>query len=42
VAASLKKNVEKTPKHVISTTVIDEANVLLELTRIVRTLIPNH
>jgi len=42
VAASLKKNVEKTPKHVISTTVIDEANVVLELTRIVRTLTPNH
>lgn len=41
VATSLKKNVEKTPKHVISTTVIDEANVLLELTRIVRALNPN-
>lgn len=41
VAESLKKNVEKTPKHVISTTVIDEANVLLELARIVRTLVPN-
>ena len=41
VAESLKKNVEKTPKHVVSTTVIDEANVLLELTRIVRTLAPN-
>jgi hypothetical protein len=41
VAESLKKNVEKTPKHVISTTVIDEANVLLELSRIVRSLIPN-
>jgi len=41
VATSLKKNVEKTPKHVISTTVIDEANVLLELTRIVRALSPN-
>lgn len=41
VAESLKKNVEKTPKHVVSTTVIDEANVLLELTRIVRTLVPN-
>lgn len=40
VAASLKKNVEKTPKHVVSAAVIDEANVLLELTRIVRTLIP--
>src|SRR2546425_9123923 len=41
VAESLKKNVEKTPKHVVSTTVIDEANVLLELTRIVRALVPN-
>lgn len=41
VAESLKKNVEKTPKHVISTTVIDEANVLLELTRIIRALTPN-
>lgn len=41
VAESLKKNVEKTPKHVISTTVIDEANVLLELAHIVRALIPN-
>jgi hypothetical protein len=40
VAESLKKNVEKTPKHVVSAAVIDEANVLLELTRIVRTLIP--
>jgi hypothetical protein len=40
LAASLKKNVEKTPKRVVSTTVIDEANALLELTRIVRTLIP--
>ncbi len=40
VAASLKTNVEKTPKHVISTTVIEEANVILELTRIVRALIP--
>ena len=41
VAESLKKNVEKTPKHVVSTTVIDEANVLLELNRIVRALVPN-
>ncbi|HVQ37158.1 MAG TPA: hypothetical protein VMS31_06480 [Pyrinomonadaceae bacterium] len=41
VAASLKVNVEKTPKHVISTTVIDGANVLLELSRIVRSLVPN-
>jgi hypothetical protein len=38
MTASLKSNVEKTPKHVISATVIDEANVILELTRIVRTL----
>ena len=41
VAESLRKNVEKTPKHVVSTTVIDEANVLLELNRIVRALVPN-
>lgn len=34
----LKLEVEKTPKHVISMTVIDEANVLLELIRFVRTL----
>jgi len=41
VAESLKKNVEATPKHVVSTAVIDEANVILELARIVRALIPN-
>ena len=35
---SLKLKVEKTPKHVISAGVIDDANVLLELVRIVRTL----
>jgi hypothetical protein len=35
---SLKAKVEKTPKHVISAAVIDEANVLLELIRIVRNL----
>ena len=40
LSKSLKVKVEKTPKHVISATVIDEANVLLELIRIVRTL-PN-
>ena len=34
---SLKAKVEKTPKHVISAMVIDEANVLLELIRLVRT-----
>lgn len=40
LSKSLKDKVEKTPKHVISATVIDEANVLLELIRIVRTLPP--
>lgn len=38
VSLSLKEKVEKTPKHVVSANVIDEANVLLELVRIVRTL----
>lgn len=38
LSQSLKDKVEKTPKHVISASVIDEANVLLELIRIVRTL----
>lgn len=38
LSKSLKEKVEKTPKHVISAGVIDEANVLLELVRIVRTL----
>jgi nitric oxide reductase activation protein len=38
LSQSLKDKVEKTPKHVISACVIDEANVLLELIRIVRTL----
>ena len=38
LSKSLKEKVEKTPKHVISASVIDEANVLLELIRIVRTL----
>ncbi len=38
LSESLKVKVEKTPKHVISAAVIDEANVLLELIRIVRTL----
>ena len=36
VAMSLRINVEKTSKHVVSTAVIDEANVILELLRIVR------
>jgi hypothetical protein len=39
-AESLKQKVEKTPKRVVSTAVIDEANVLLELIRIVRTMHP--
>ena|SRR5882672_1986597 len=40
LSKSLKEKVEKTPKHVISAAVIDEANVLLELIRIVRTFPP--
>lgn len=40
LSKSLKDKVEKTPKRVISATVIDEANVLLELIRIVRALPP--
>ena len=37
---SLRERVEKTPKRVVSATVIDEANVLLELIRIVRGMQP--
>lgn len=40
VADSLKKKVEKTPKRVVSAAVIDEANVLLELIRVVRAMQP--
>jgi len=40
LSQSLKSKVEKTPKHVISACVIDDANVLLELVRILRTLPP--
>ncbi len=36
LTGSLNSRVEKTPKHVISASVIDEANVLLELIRLVR------
>ncbi|HKO62094.1 MAG TPA: hypothetical protein VJV03_13100 [Pyrinomonadaceae bacterium] len=36
LADSLKERVEKTPKHVLSAAIIDEANVLLELIRSVR------
>ena len=35
---SLKQRVEKTPKRVVSAAIIDEANVLLELIRMVRTM----
>jgi len=38
VAEALKEKVEKTPRRVISTAVIDQANVLLELIRLVRGL----
>jgi Skp family chaperone for outer membrane proteins len=38
VVESLADRVEKTPRHVISAAVIDEANVLLELIRSVREL----
>jgi hypothetical protein len=40
LSKSLKEKVEKTPKHVISAVVIDEANVLLQVVRFVRTLPP--
>jgi len=38
LSSSLKEKVEKTPRQVISAAVIDEANVLLEVIKIVRTL----
>ena len=38
MAAALKDEVEKTPRRVVSTVVIDQANVLLELIRRVRDL----
>jgi len=40
LSKSLREKVEKTPKRVISAAVIDEANVLLELIRIVRAFPP--
>jgi hypothetical protein len=40
LAESLKAKVEKTPRQVVSASVIDQANVLLELIRIIRGL-PN-
>lgn len=38
VSASLNDKVQETPRQVISTSIIDKANVLLELIRIVRSL----
>lgn len=38
LSEALREEVEKTPRQVISTTIIDEANVLLELIRRVRDL----
>lgn len=38
VAASLNHKVQETPRRVISTEIIDQANVLLELVRIVRSI----
>ena len=40
VADSLSKNVQNTPRQVVSASVIDSANVLLELIKFVRTLAP--
>jgi hypothetical protein len=40
LSKSLREKVEKTPKRVVSAAVIDEANVILELIRIARTLPP--
>lgn len=38
MSVELKEKVEKTPKHVVSTSVITAANQLLELIRLIRTL----
>lgn len=40
VSNSLREKVEKTPRHVVSATVIDETNILLSLVRFVRGLDP--
>lgn len=40
VVSSLAERVEKTPRHVVSAAVIAEANVLLELIRLVREFSP--
>ena len=39
VAVALGEKVKETPRQVISASVIDEANVLLQLIRIVRTMV---
>jgi hypothetical protein len=38
MSENLKNKVEKTPKHVVSTSVITSANQLLELIRLIRTI----
>lgn len=38
LTASLKDRVEKTPKRIVSTAIIDEANMLIELIRAIRGL----
>lgn len=40
VSSSLSEKILKTPRRVVSTAIIEETNVLLELIRIVRTYIP--
>jgi hypothetical protein len=40
LAAALRDKVEKTPKRVVSAEVIDEANVLLQLIKLVRSMTP--
>jgi hypothetical protein len=40
LTASLKEKVEKTPKRVVSTAIIDEANIILELIRAIRGMHP--
>lgn len=40
VSTSLSEKILKTPRRVVSAAIIEEANVLLELIRLVRTLMP--
>lgn len=39
---TMKKNVENTPRHVVSASVIEQANVILELIRLVRSASLSH